>query len=156
MSNTGFNVSELDEFTQQLLYTANVKLPTECKKFMRSEGTKLKKVVSNNARSSVKKKKGNYYKSIKRGKVYNYNDSLAIRVYSYDPKAHLIEDGHRIVTRGKGKKAKKHYTNSNGGVEVGFAKGYKVFDRAYRSYSSTFEKNSKEFVNDVFNEGLKL
>lgn len=153
----GFDFKELEQYEKKLIDLATKKMPTECKKFVRAEGTKLKRITLRNAKASVKKDTGNYFKSIKRGKAYKYrgNDAWAVRVYSYDPKAHLLEKGHRIVTRGKGKKAKKHYTTLNGGVEKGFVKGYKVFEKSEKSFQNTFYNDIEDFIDDVLAKGLR-
>lgn len=153
----GFDIKELEEYEKKLISLASTKMPNECKKFMRVEGNKLKRVTLANAKAAIKKKSGNYFKSIKRGKAYKYqgNDAWAVRVYSYDPKAHLLEKGHRIVTRGKGKKAKKHYTTLNGGIEKGFAKGYKVFKKSEQEFQNTFYNDVENFIDEVIEKGLK-
>ena len=67
------------------------------KKFLRQEGSKLLRKTKARAKA-LGTKTGTYKKSIKRGKVYRYNGADAIRVYSSAPHAHLIEEGHRMVT----------------------------------------------------------
>ena len=140
----GFDFKELEQYEKKLIDLATKKMPTECKKFVRAEGTKLKRITLRTAKASVKKDTGNYFKSIKRGKAYKYrgNDAWAVRVYSYDPKAHLLENGHRIVTRGKK-------------IEKGFAKGYKVFEKSEKSFQNTFYNDVEDFIDDVLAKGLK-
>lgn len=140
----GFDFKELEQYEKKLIDLATKKMPTECKKFVRAEGTKLKRITLRTAKASVKKDTGNYFKSIKRGKAYKYrgNDAWAVRVYSYDPKAHLLENGHRIVTRGKN-------------IEKGFAKGYKVFEKSEKSFQNTFYNDVEDFIDDVLAKGLK-
>ena len=130
-----FDIHELTDFEEDLIKLANDKLPRESKKFLRQEGTKLRKNTFKNAKSKVKKDTGNYFKSIKRGKVYNYDDSLAIRCYSSDPKAHLIEKGHRQVTKA--------------GVEVGWVDGMNVFEESEKEFESTYYNDIEEFIDEV-------
>lgn len=78
---------------------------------------KLKAKTVSRART-LGRKTGNYIKSIKRGKVYDYNGAHAVRVYSAAPHAHLIEEGHRMVT--------------HDGREVGFVPGHHVFETAWK------------------------
>lgn len=137
MSSDGFDISELTNFEKQLLSMANEKLPKESRSFLQKEGNKLKTVTKNNAKK-VKKKTGNYHKSIKRGKVYNYNGSLSIRCYSSDPKAHLIEKGHRIITKD--------------GREVGFKDGEHVFEEAEKTFESTYYGDTENFIDSVISK----
>ena len=107
MARAAFDASALAAFAAQLGQSGE-RLRRQQKPFLRKEANKLRKQTVNGARR-LGKKTGNYLKSIKRGKVYNYRGSQAIRVYSYAPHAHLIEEGHRMVT--------------HDGREVGFERG---------------------------------
>lgn len=131
-----FDFKELINFDKELVKLANNKMPTECKKFMRAEGTKFKRKTLSVAKSRVKKKTGNYFKSIKRGKVYKYrgNGAWAIRVYSGAPHAHLIEKGHRSIVNG---------------VEKGFVRGKNVFKDAENQFSSTYFNDVQSFVDKI-------
>lgn len=138
MSN--IDTSQLDGFAKELLNTANDKLPKESKKFLRKEGTKLKKKTLSKAKSLTNKKTGNYYKGIKRGKIYHYRDKKnnSIRVYGGSPHAHLIEYGHRQV--------------SKNGVESGFVEGKHVFEKAKNEFQSEYNKDCEQFLNEVVEE----
>ncbi|MEC0107267.1 HK97 gp10 family phage protein [Paenibacillus taichungensis] len=136
-----FDLSELDDFTGQMMRLANKQFPKEFRKFIRIEGNKLRKVTVAKARQSVKKKTGTYVKSIKRGKVYKYDNGLAIRVYTGVPHAHLIEYGHRIVTKG--------------GREKGFVPGQQVFAKARKSFEGEFVQNIGGFVDELLEKGLR-
>lgn len=140
----GFDIKELEYYEKKLISLASKKMPRECKKFMRAEGRQLKRFTLRNAKATVKKKSGRYFKSIKSGKVYKYsgNGAWAVRVYSYDPKAHLLENGHRIVTRGKK-------------IEKGFAKGHKIFEKSRQEFQETFYNDVGNFIDDVIEKGLK-
>ena len=124
-----FDFSELSELDRDLVRLANSTMPKESKKFIRTEGNKLKRVTSKRAKSEVKRDSGNYHKGIKRGKVYKYrgNDAWAIRVYGSAPHSHLIEYGHRMVGHKPDKK------------ELGFVKGKYVFENSRKEFEKTFE-----------------
>lgn len=140
MSN--INTSELDAFSRELLEMANNELPKESKKFLRTEATKLRKKTLDKAKSLTNKQTGNYYKGIKKGKVYHYKDKKnnSIRVYGRSPHAHLIEYGHRQV--------------SKNGVESGFVEGKHVFEKAKNEFESEFNSDCEKFISDVVVEGL--
>ena len=136
------DTSELDGFARDLLSMANDELPKESKKFLRKEATKLRKKTLNKAKSLTNKKTGNYYKGIKKGKVYHYRDKKnnSIRVYGGSPHAHLIEYGHRQV--------------SKNGVESGFTPGKHVFEKAKNEFQSEYNTDCEKFISDVVVEGL--
>ena len=139
MSDVLFDVSELTEYTQDLLDLAKHKMPKETKRFLQKEGNQLRKLTRQTAKRSVKKKTGNYLKGIKRGKVYKYQGmDLSVRVYG-SAHAHLIEYGHRKVTKS--------------GKEKGFTKGYRVFQRSAKEYEKEFVKNCEDFVDELLDEG---
>lgn len=138
----GFNLAELDEFSSQMLDLATRKMPREIRQFMRAEGTKLRRMTVSTARRETKKRTGSYIKGIKRGKVYLYEgDTLAIRVYNSSPHAHLIEDGHRQVTKD--------------GRAVGFVRGKRVFKKAQQAFESEFTNDCLEFVDELLDKGLR-
>lgn len=135
-----FDTREIDKFEKDLIKIANEIIPKESKKFLREEGTKLRKKTLSNAKQKVKKKSGKYHKSIKRGKVYTYdvNGALSIRVYSNAPHAHLIEYGHRQV--------------SKNGVESGFVEGKHVFEKSKNEFESEFNSSCEGFAEDILKE----
>lgn len=140
--NDDFDFLELYDFTDRLISIAEKKFPAEVKKFMRVEGNKLRKLILVRAKRDVKKHSGNYIRGIKRGKVYRYEgDQTAIRVYNSAPHAHLIEKGHRQVTKG--------------GKEVGFVKGKLVFEKSRKDFENTFYEDCENFVEDLLNKGMK-
>lgn len=123
MASKVFDASELDDYAGALMRLAKDFPKTE-KQFMRKEGQKLKNKVVRQAKT-VGVKTGKYKQSIKRGKVYRYQgDVMAIRVYSAAHHAHLIEDGHKIVT--------------HSGTEVGFAPGQHVFELAGKAFEPQY------------------
>ena len=66
---------------------------------------------------------------------YRYNGADAIRVYSSAPHAHLIEEGHRIVT--------------HDGTEVGFVRGHHVFELAAKEFESQFYTDLDEYLEEA-------
>lgn len=126
----GFDTLRLNALARDLLRSGEAYRKQE-KKFLQKEGTKLRQITAREARK-VPKKTGNYRKSIKRGKVYRYRGSQAVRVYSAAPHAHLIENGHRMVT--------------HDGREVGFVPGHHVFERGRRQFESQFYEDLDQFL----------
>lgn len=117
-------VTGLTEFQKDLLIVAEASLPRESKKVMRKIGSKARTQVARKARREVKKKTGMYHKKWKRGKVFKgHGGDLVVRVINSSPHAHLIEDGHRIVTPS--------------GEEKGFVRGRKVLDKGIRQFEAS-------------------
>jgi bacteriophage protein of unknown function (DUF646) len=133
MASQGFDTSELARLARRMGQVGEG-LRRQVKPFLRKEGTKLKTRTAREARK-VGKKTGNYIKSIKRGKAYTYRGSQAIRVYSYAPHAHLIEEGHRMVT--------------HDGREVGFVQGHHVFEAAARDFGPRFVSDLDDFLDEA-------
>ena len=104
------------------------------RRFLQKEGSKLRSKTKAQARK-LGKKTGNYLKSIKRGKVYKYRGDKAVRVYSYAPHAHLIEEGHRMVT--------------HDGTEVGFVRGHHVFELAAKEFEGQFYIDLDEYLEEA-------
>lgn len=136
----GFEINGLDEMTEALGMVQKV-YPKEVKKFMQSEGNKLKKQTKSKAQSSVKKKTGNYLKGIKRGKYYKYsgNGADAIRVYAGSPAhhGHLIEYGHKTKSGSR-------------------TRAYHVFKTSADAFESTYESDCDKFADKIakpLNEG---
>ena len=150
------DISQLDDFSKELLKLATKTKPTETRKFLQTEGNKFRKEIVKTAKSRVKERTGNYIKGIKRGKVYKWQrDATAVRVYHRNgkgqrlkngdmpaPHAHLIEFGHRIVDKN--------------GNEKGFKKGKNVYRDASKNYEKEFLRNCETFIDDVIEKGLHL
>lgn len=130
MASIVFDVTELDDFARGMQRTAQ-RFQRQQKAFMRKEGNKLKTKTLRKARA-LGRKTGNYLKSIKRGKVYEYDGAQAVRVYSTAPHAHLIEDGHRMVT--------------HDGREVGFVPGHHVFETAGTEFEAQYLMDIDDFL----------
>lgn len=132
------NTNDIDRFADSVYEFANKEMPKESKKFIKKEAKNLLQQTQSEAIfSGVHHKSHNYYNSIKQGKVYKYkkNGAISNRVYSSDPKAHLLEEGHRMVT--------------HNGKEIGFVEGYHVFKNAAKGYEGTYIKNCEKFIEDV-------
>ncbi len=139
-----FDISELENYTNHALRAVEQSLPKECKKFIRTEGNKLKKATKAKAKQRVKKKTGAYHSSIKRGKVYLYsgNGGISVRVYagksSQNKKtahhAHLLEYGHRLVKNDR---------------EIGFVRGYHVFGDSAREFEPEFHNDTEDFLDEA-------
>lgn len=138
----GFDFKELTQLESNLLKLANSQMPKESKKFLKKEGKNLLQETQTEAIfSGVKHKTHKYYDSIKQGKVYKYkdNNTLANRVYSSAPHAHLIEEGHVLVRNGK---------------EVGFVKGKFVFENARKQFESQYYNSCQKFIDDMLEKGI--
>ena len=143
MSDDIFDFKELTTYEKKLVDMASNKMPRETMKFIRNEGTQLRKVTVKNARANVKKKTGNYFKSIKKGRAYIYkgNGGNAIRVYASSriaPHAHLIEKGYKYVDNGNEK----------------FKQGYHIFENSEKEFQSQFYNDIENFIDDVIGKGL--
>lgn len=138
MSN--IDTRDLDDFAKSLLDFAGSEMAKQSKKFLQKEGNKLKRKTLSKAKSLTNKKTGNYYAGIKRGKVYSYGDknNNSVRVYGSSPHAHLIEYGHRQVTKD--------------GKEVGFVEGKNVFEKAKNEFENEFNSDCQVFADDILKE----
>ncbi|WP_256761410.1 HK97 gp10 family phage protein [Cohnella sp. WQ 127256] len=141
MSDDGFDMREIDAFNRRLLNLANNQFPKETKKFLQKEGNKLKTKTRAKVKQKVKKDTGNYQKSIKRGKVYKFDGADSVRVYSGDPKSHLIEYGHKIVGKD--------------GTEHGFKQGEHVFADAAQEFNNEFIADCEQFIDEMLDKGLR-
>lgn len=150
----GFDTRELSKFQNDLLNLATKQMPRESEKFMSDEGFKLKKETKKVAKEKVKKITGNYLKSIKKGKTYKYSGTLAIRVYSYAPHAHLIEHGHRQVLNPPKKEGKGVIRGKGKGKQISFVEGKRVFETAKEAFENDFYEDAQKFVDNMLEKGL--
>lgn len=105
------------------------------KSFLKKQGKKLQKETVKIAKLKTKEHTGKYIKSIKNGKIYDFKGNISTRVYSVSPHAHLIEYGHKIVTRS--------------GKVKGYKKGEYVFETAQKNFQKEFEENMESFINEA-------
>ncbi|MBO7747356.1 HK97 gp10 family phage protein [Paenibacillus sp. MWE-103] len=137
-----FDVTELFDFADQLLVMAEKQMPKETRKFIQTEGNKLRRATLDKAKELTQKKTGNYVEGIKRGKVYKFEgDATVVRVYGSSPHAHLIEYGHRNVTKS--------------GEEVGFTPGKRVFEKTRKAFEQEFVDDCDAFIDEMLEKGLK-
>lgn len=135
----GFSSRDLENLEREVLRLAK-KYPKETKKFLQSQGNKLKARVKKKAKSKLKEKSGNYLKGFKRGKVYKHNqEEDTVRVYNNMSHAHLIEHGHII----KDKTGKEH----------GFKKGYRILEEARAEFQDEFIKNADGLIDEIIKNG---
>lgn len=135
----GFSSRDLENLEREVLRLAK-KYPKETKKFLQSQGNKLKARVKKKAKSKLKEKSGNYLKGFKRGKVYKYNqEEDTVRVYNNMSHAHLIEHGHII----KDKTGKEH----------GFKKGYRILEETRAEFQDEFIKNADGLIDEIIKNG---
>lgn len=159
------NCKELDDFSKKLIEIASKDAPKDCKRFMKKESQKLKKITKSNANNLVKKTKGSrknkksYHNSIKNGKAYKYGDVWAARVYSTSPVAHLLESGHREVLNPRDNSNKaanigdryamKVKPGKGIGKEIGFVPGKHVFEKSKKQFESTFISDIETFIDET-------
>lgn len=116
-------IDGLTDFQKDLMKTSK-EFPKQAPKALRTVGNKARSHVAKRARKEVGKVTGNYHKKWKRGKVFEgHNEELVTRVINSSPHAHLIEDGHRQVTKD--------------GREVGFVRGKHVLKKGMDEFESS-------------------
>lgn len=157
MARDGFDMHELDEFTDRLIQSSKEAKKTQ-RKFLQQQGNKLKrKTLAQMRLSEINELTGNYKSHIKRGRVWKReNGSQAIRVYSNAPHAHLIEDGHKqLVNPGKGK-GNGHGVIPGRGIghkpkdgKKDFVKGHKVFLNAYEAMVPEYGRACEETIDEM-------
>ena len=149
--------SEVENLTNDLKDFAKKYYLKETKKFMKKEVAKATKKAKQIAKSSVGtskktkknwKEKTSYHKNFKTGKVYEKSDDLCCRVYNSSRHAHLIEYGHRQVSRGpKGK-------SNEGGQAKGFTEGQHVLEKTKIQFSAEFEMDCNKFIGELVENGV--
>ncbi len=128
-----FDLTQYNDVMNNMRNITNI-YPTKATKFMQTQGTALKKVVTTTANQKTKKKTGYYLRSIKRGKAFKYTgDKFAIRVFTTAPHGHLIEQPHKTPNGGK-------------------TQGKWVFYLSQKKYESTFVSNCADFVDEIIKE----
>lgn len=138
----GLDVHELDELALDMYRTAQERYPTDVKKFLRQEGTKTRKELSAQTRSSTKKHTGNLLKGIKRTKISKYQGDFQIRVINSAPHAHLLEYGHVEVDWG-------HRSER-------YVPGKHMFDKTAAKINSEFAGDVEDFLDKMMAEGLGI
>lgn len=109
---------------QQALVSTEKNLEKTMREAIRVEGNQATAFVRKKAKAEVDKYTGNYHKGFKRGKVFKGPDgAITTRILNNSPHGHLIEDGHRMVTKD--------------GREVGFVRGKKILGRGVAEFEQT-------------------
>lgn len=135
-------VKGLTELQKDLLQVAQRDLPQETAKIMRKIGSKARTEVARSSRQKVNKVTGNYHKKFKRGKVFKgQNGETVVRVINSAPHAHLIEYGHRQVTKD--------------GEEIGWVDGKFVLENGMKKFddSGQFEEMLSDWIDTVLEDG---
>ena len=128
MSKSVLDITELSDFGQEILKTATTEMPKIAKSFLKGEANQLRNKAKKKARKELKEKTGNYIKGFTTGKVYPYGDTeYNIQVKNTAPHAHLIEEGHDMVT--------------HDGRKVGFVPGKHILENSAIEFESTFAKD---------------
>lgn len=128
-------IDGLTDFQKALVSTER-NLDKSMREAMRVEGNKATAYVRKKAKNEVKKKTGNYQKGFKRGKIFIGNDgAVTVRVYNGSPHAHLIEDGHEMV--------------SKTGEKLGrFVHGKQILKKGIAEFEQTFDP-AKNFADAI-------
>lgn len=131
--------NDFDEFERDLLIMAgDYKKGKYAKSFLKKEGKKLINIQKDVSKSLVKEKTGYFKKHFKVGKPYNYRgQSFAIRGYNNSPHAHLINNGHRVISHG---------------VEKGFRPGVDYIKKSENKFKDQFFDDTQKFIDDLLNE----
>ena len=128
MSKSVLDITELSDFGQEILKTATTEMPKIAKSFLKGEANQLRNKAKKKARKELKEKTGNYTKGFTTGKVYPYGDTeYNIQVKNTAPHAHLIEEGHDMVT--------------HDGRKVGFVPGKHILENSAIEFEETFAKD---------------
>lgn len=142
MSDGALDISEWEEYNQDLLYLIEETMPKECKKFMRREGGRLRTASRQTARSSVRKKTGNYFKGIKSSKGWrNSAGGYGVKVYATAPHSHLLEEGHDVYRRGV-----------NTGKRT---RAFKIMKNANVAFASRFWQDCDAFIGQMVENGMR-
>ncbi len=140
-----FEIEGLYELTDTMKMISQV-YPKEVKKFMQSEGNKLKRKTLELAKFNVGEETGNLFKGIKRGKVYKHRETGAdsVRVYGGAPAnhVHLIEYGHKMLDHNK-----KLVKNGRS-----FVNGYHIFKMAADEFESKYDKDCDKFADKIIKD----
>ncbi len=151
---SGFIFDELSEF-KELLHNQMKIFPEESKRFLKKEARNLMKVAKSKAKELVKKGKAagteqDYHKRFDTSRVFTYSDgSMGCKAFNNARHAHLIENGHKIVARGK------KGCSGKGGKQIGWVEGKHVFEKSEIAYKSEFHKACEEFLFGEYDYGKK-
>ena len=154
----------LSEASQNMFNAVNKQYPFLADAFLKGEAKKFRKYVIKRAKKEVGTSKDtkknwvaskSYHKRFRIGKIYVYSENdKCIRVYNAAPHGHLVELGHRNVSRGQ-----KRATTTQGRIEQvktqktsGYTEGKYVQTFAQYEFDDEFVMDAEEFLR-VFIEG---
>lgn len=137
----GFDIDELDKFDQKMLTLANDTLPSESRKFLNKEGSKLNKTMKSVYKGKgIGEDSGRLKKGFKKGRVYKYKGKdLSIRAYNNAPHAHLLNDGWLHKARDGSER---------------WVLGFKFIDEADKKFRGNYWDDCREFIDDLIRKGL--
>lgn len=105
------------------------------------------------------RKKGKLKRSWSLRKVKVYGNSRVVRIQTQDPVGHLIERGHYIKPRGRGRKNredKRNYRYEKGSTgSKGFVEGSYPLSQAIEASRKRFGTNAQKLLEDITSD-LKL
>ena len=139
------DVREWDKFDLDILDFVEKEMPKECKKFMRREGGRERTETRREARSTIKKKTGNFLKGVKVTRAWrNAKGGYGVKIradHRIAPHTHLIEYGHRILTR------KRRFTGYR-------ATDFHIYENANEHFQGKFYNDTLVFVGQMLENGL--
>ena len=142
----GFDVTEFDKFTKQLIAMAEKDMPKKLNSFINKESGKLTTRTKKEVKAAVDIKTGNYQKSVekikraKKAKKYYTGGTVSAARH-----AHLIEHGHnQVIGRGPRK-----------GEKVGVVAGRNVFKAAADDFQSVFNRDLEKLTDEIAKEAAK-
>ena len=153
----GFDFSELDEFTKEMIYRVNDFKTKETKTFVKKEANKLK-----NKQKKTYKSMGigleptdtpsgkRIIDRFKSGKPYKFGgDDWSCRAFNSAPHAHLINDGfiHKPHYKIKGTIIRRKSKKREEGKEF-FVEGWHFIEKAGEAFRSEYESDVEEFLNE--------
>jgi len=135
-----FDIDGLDDVANIMALIRNG-FDKEIEKFMKSEGNKLKRRVTKEAKTRLKKKTGNYLKGIKRGKPYVFERTKANSIRAYlskdAPHASLIEYGH----------AMSGFCENS--IRTDRVKGFYIVENAKNDFKGQYEDECRKFLDSL-------
>ncbi|GAA0081374.1 HK97 gp10 family phage protein [Clostridium sp. CTA-6] len=133
----GFDTTQLDKFSKQLLNTAKNEYPKKTKAFLRKEAKKLNKSNKSTFTSKgIGEESGNLKKGFKTGKLYKYKGKeLAIRAYNSSPHAHLLNNGWMHKAKNGNEK---------------FIPGFHFIEESAQSFNNEYYTDVDEFLDTLF------
>lgn len=136
----GFDVSELNDLTKELIDLAEKQYPKEAKAFLRQEAGDTRNLLKSNTTLTTNRKTGNLLKGIDRGAPHTYQGDHQIRVYNKAPHAHLLEHGHRLVIK---------KTDTGKRTEGKFMAAFTT-----RRMKQQMAEDVEKFIDDLLEKGL--